>query len=101
MIGATSPTSCPRDASKLLLPWHTDPNSGERTLLPALTPAQVRHLFNLAEQDHRRHPEYTKTLIDYRGRPFGWSCESAPCTVTYKLHEKRPARKITTCSCDI
>lgn len=70
MIRATNPTLCPRDASKLPLRWHADPNSGERALLPALTPDQVRHLFNLAEQDRRRYPEHTKTLIHYRGCRF-------------------------------
>ncbi|MCB1823434.1 MAG: hypothetical protein KDJ54_02155 [Candidatus Competibacteraceae bacterium] len=39
-------------------------------MLPALTPDQVRHLFNLAEQDRRRHPEHTKTVIRYRDRWF-------------------------------
>ena len=42
--------------------------------MPSITgqlKAGVSHLFNLAEQDRRRYPEHTKTLIHYRGRPFG------------------------------
>ena len=57
-------------AARLPLRWHTDPHSGARALFPALTPAQVRHLFNLAERDRRHYPEHTRTLIHYRGRRF-------------------------------
>ncbi|MDG4552791.1 MAG: hypothetical protein P9E24_00880 [Candidatus Competibacter sp.] len=39
-------------------------------MLSALTPAQVQHLFNLAELGRRRYPEHTKTLIRYRGHRF-------------------------------
>ena len=49
---------CP-NPDRLPLRWHTDPESGERALFPALTPAQIRHLFNLAERDRRRSPEST------------------------------------------
>lgn len=122
MIRATNPTSCPRVTSKLPLCWHTEPNSGERALLPALTPDQVWHLFNLAEQNRRRHPEYTKTLIHYRGRRFTvdgtalglrpWFGVGVPAlrvgvvsqrqrAVTSLLHKNRPARKITIHPCGI
>lgn len=70
MIRTANLPKCPPDADKLPLRWHTDPNSGERALFPALTPAQVRHLFDRAEQDRRRYPEHTQTLIHYRGRRF-------------------------------
>ena len=35
---------------KLPLRWHTDPNSGERALFPALTPAQIQY------RDFRQSP---------------------------------------------
>ena len=70
MTRTTSRPKCQSNADKLPLRWHTDPNSGERALFPALTPAQIRHLFDLAERDRRRNPESTKTLIHYRGRRF-------------------------------
>lgn len=55
---------------KLPLRWHTDPNTGERALFPALTPAQIQHLFDLADRDRRRNPKRTQTLIHYCGRWF-------------------------------
>ena len=49
---------------------HADPESGKRALLPTLTPAQLRHLFDLAERDCRHHSDPAKTIIHYRGRKF-------------------------------
>jgi len=50
------------------LRWHRC--NGQRAYFPVLTAAQLRYLFDQAEQDRAAHPRKKKTTLHYRGRRF-------------------------------